>query len=133
MGDAPIFRATKRRRLAKPFKTSTEDASPSTQTQALEEIEQRHGGQSDDGEYSTVIKASRNSRSTRTGLNFSIASRRTEAERDEAALLVPRGEAKESINAMSGRFVVAGGQIIEVDRNMYVPHQLIRRLQSCSI
>ena len=125
MDDAPVFRATKRRRLAKASKTSTEDASPSSLTQALTETGQHDGSQSDDGEYSTVIRASRTSRPIRTGLNFSIASRRSEAETDEAALLVPKGEARENINAMSGRFVGAGGQIIEVDRNMYVHHQLM--------
>ena len=125
MENAPVFRAAKRRRLAKPFKTSTADASSNSQSQALEQLDQHHGGQSGDGEYSTVIRASRNSRYTRTGLRFSVASRRTETESDEAAPLVPRGEAKDSPNAMSGRFVGAGGQIIEVDRNMYVYHQLM--------
>lgn len=117
--DPPVFRATKRRRLAKPSKTSTEDASPNSQSQAFNETDQLHESQGDDGQHSTVIRASRKPRAT-TGVNFSTGSRRLEADEGEGAPLVLRAEPKEDHNAMSSRFVGAGGQIVQIDKNMYV-------------
>jgi hypothetical protein len=107
MDSAPVFRAPKRRKV---FRSTIEDVKEP-------EIDAHHGSSSND--EVGVVRKSKTSRAQKKGVMFSntVISNREEG---SASALVQAETSSEGFKDMSNRFVSSTGQVVDVDKHMYV-------------
>jgi hypothetical protein len=117
MESAPVFRAPKRRKF---FKSTAEDVD--------EPQVDAHHGSSSDGELEVgVVRKSKTSRAPKKGMTFSNTVVRNREEESALALLQAEPSSG-GFKDMSNRFVSSTGQVVDVDKHMYVSPKLIRVL-----
>jgi hypothetical protein len=111
MEDAPVFRVPKKRKVIQPRHDIENKDRP------LEETETTDG----DGheEPTHVARARKQFRNARGGITFSTASRPTDAS-DESWALIQQETSSDKLRDLSNRFVGSTGQVVDVDKHMYV-------------
>jgi hypothetical protein len=126
MDETPIFRAPKRRKLARPQRDSP-PAEPSQIAPESAEIIAKHaeqqnqqGAQMDETDISNVIRARKHARRPITGVQFSTTTAARQSADDAVApSMDPESNAEKQID-ISNRFVGSTGQVVNVDRHMFV-------------
>jgi hypothetical protein len=107
MDSAPVFRAPKRRKFLK--STHDDAAGPDVDTQLESSSDDAVG----------VVRRSKTNRAPKQGMKFSNAAVRN-LEDESALALVQAEPSSEGFKDMSTRFVSSTGQVVDVDKHMYV-------------
>lgn len=112
-----MFRAPKRRKVVKGAKGDAENlakAAASPQEPASDQ------GHSDDGIETTAPRARRPNKHPKTGVTFTSTFRSRLANADDELALIPASEPPSKLRDMSERFTGTTGQVVNVDKHMYV-------------
>lgn len=118
MDELPIFRAPKRRKFAKP--THAETLSDTTAPVRIDDDGLSSEGSSDDEASATVSRSKKPIKTSRLGVTFTSNGRNHAEDGDEVAL-APVVPADDRLKDMTNRFVGTTGQVVDVDKHMYVP------------
>ena len=117
MEELPVFRAPKRRRVAKP---GPEETSIQTLTRSQEDVAISLSQQDEDVHedvFTAVSRSRKPIKPYRTGVIFTSASRPGGVNGDSLAV-VPAEMASDRLKEISNRFVEPTGQVVDVDKHM---------------
>lgn len=126
MVGVPVFRATKRRRFARPREeTLSDSAHQAALTKAGEYAERQDDGDEnvhDEAEagVSNLIRAKKHIRRAATGVQFSTTKVTREANHDTSKALVKSDVSVEKRIDITNRFVGGTGQVVNDDKHMFV-------------
>jgi len=130
MEEVAVFRASKRRKVARPHREASPESAPRA-TPTFSEIgasksvgsgpEQRNVGDDDDEvEVTNLIRARKNYRKPVTGVRFSNTKDVPEDEaRNTETAMIRTDQPPEQSMDITSRFVSSTGQVVNVDRHMY--------------
>ncbi|KAK5026627.1 hypothetical protein LTS07_007561 [Exophiala sideris] len=135
-----VFRATKRRKVARPHREASPDSAPPL-TSKLSEIEpsrsvepgseERNGGNDgEDPEITRLIRARKNYRRPVAGVRFSnTKSAPEDKDREAESAMIKADQPPEQTLDITSRFVSSTGQVVNVDRHMvdFIDSELARR------
>lgn len=117
MDDVPLFRASKRRKYARPKNEESENA-------VSEHGDDSHGPSgvdSQDVDVSAVLKMRKANKARQTGVSFTnIPSRIDQNAEVKAWIKAAPDEEDDKLQDIGSRFVKSTGQVVDVDKHMYV-------------
>ena len=116
MEEPPLFRVPKRRKIAR-LHPDNDEAEPSQETES--NAFDQTINESDDENTFSIVRARKPARKARGGINFTTTSQIDPGQTDSMAL-VPADGSSDRPQDMSNRFTSSTGQVVDVDRHMYV-------------
>lgn len=118
MEELPIFRANKRRKFAREKAIKLPISPGDTQDQEVPDNEASHSD--DETNVSSLIKLRNQNRSRNVGVRFSQDKRAEEDGALDNLALTKVDPDEERLRDISNRFVGGTGQVVDVDKHMFV-------------
>ena len=116
-GDAALFRPAKRRKFQRP-KRANEDQDVDAPLASPDKEQSNHT--SDAPALTQILKLRKANRNRRQGIEFSTTKTAVEAEPSMSNSLTTTEPQADRLRAISDRFVGHTGQVVDVDKHMFV-------------
>jgi hypothetical protein len=118
-GDAALFRPKKRRKFQRPKHASEDQDVDAPLTSPDNEEQSNHT--SDAPALAEILKLRKANRNRRHGIEFSTSKAVPEADSSMSTSLTTTEPQADRLRAISDRFVGHTGQVVDVDKHMFVP------------